>query len=151
MKAAAIATLTAILGVVLGFQLSGPSVSEPQAPQAPGFAAVAGQKGGQDQTGPYEIVADWPKPLSQLSGHEAWTWGAVQSIFAESPNRVFILMRGELPKLARPMEVPYPGVGPSLSFPVSQTPFRNASVGPVSSPGNAGLKSTRIRPTKRSG
>jgi DNA-binding beta-propeller fold protein YncE len=34
--------------------------------------------------------------------------------------------------------VPYPGVGPSLSFPVSQTPFRNASVGPLASPGNSG-------------
>jgi len=79
-----------------------------------GFAAVADQKGGQDQTGPYEVVADWPKPLSQLPGHEKWTWGAVQGIFAESPNRVFILQRGELPKLERPEEVPYPKVGPSL-------------------------------------
>ena len=62
----------------------------------------------------------------------------MQGIFAESPSRVFVLMRGELPELARPTEVPYPGVGPSISFPVSQTPFRNASVGPVSSPGNSG-------------
>ena len=84
------------------------------------------------------MVENWPKPLSQLAGHEKWTWGAVQGIFAESPNRVFVLMRGELPELERPAEVPYPGVGPSLSFPVSQTPFRNASVGPVSSPGNSG-------------
>jgi hypothetical protein len=103
-----------------------------------GFAAVAGQKGGQDQTGPYEVVENWPKPLSQLKGHENWTWGAVQGIFAESPNRVFILMRGELPNLRRPVEVPIPNVGPSLSYPVSQAPFRNASVGPVSSPGNSG-------------
>ena len=103
-----------------------------------GFAAVAGQRGGQDQTGPYEVVENWPKPLSQLKGHENWTWGAVQGIFAESPNRVFILMRGELPDLKRPMEVPIPQFGPSLSYPVSQAPFRNASVGPLASPGNAG-------------
>src|SRR6266699_2032683 len=64
-----------------------------------GFAAVTGEKGGWDLTGPYEVVSDWPKPLSQLPGHEQWTWGAVQGIFAESPNRVFILERGELPKL----------------------------------------------------
>lgn len=38
-------------------------------PPVAGFAAVAGEKGGQDQTGPYEVVADWPKPLSQLPGH----------------------------------------------------------------------------------
>ena len=102
------------------------------------FAAVPGEKGGQDVTGPYEVVADWPKPLSQLPGHEQWTWSAVQSIFAESPNRVFLFMRGEIPKLERPREVPYPSVGPSISFPVSQTPFRNASVGPVTSPGQPG-------------
>lgn len=47
-------------------------------------------------------------------------------------------MRGELPNLKRPEEVPIPNVGPSLSYPVSQAPFRNASVGPVSSPGNSG-------------
>ena len=110
-----------------------------QAPQQPiGFAAVAGERGGQDQTGPYEVVPDWPKPLSQLPGHEKWTWGAMQGIFAETPNRVFILQRGELPNLERPVEMPYPNVGPSISFPVTQTPFRNASVGPVSSPGNQG-------------
>ncbi|MGE3840993.1 MAG: hypothetical protein AB7I50_05345 [Vicinamibacterales bacterium] len=102
------------------------------------ISAVPGLRGGQDQTGPYNVVADWPKPLAQLPGHEKWTWGAVQGIFAESPDRVLILMRGELPLLERPKEVPYPTVGPSLSFPVSQTPFRNASVGPVSSPGNSG-------------
>ena len=123
--AATVATLAA--GIVVGAQN-----------QPAGFAAVAGQKGGQDQTGPYEIVADWPKPLSQLAGHEKWTWGAVQGIFAESANRVYVLQRGELPKLERPAEVPYPNVGPSLSFPVSQAPFRNASVGPLSSPGNSG-------------
>src|SRR3990170_926780 len=102
------------------------------------FAAVPGQKGGQDVTGPYEVVADWPKPLSQLPGHERWTWGAVQSIFAESPNRVLILTRGDLPKLDRPQEEPYPAVGPSISFPVPGAPFRNASLGRVASPGAAG-------------
>ena len=107
-------------------------------PPAAGIAAVAGEKGGQDQTGPYEVVADWPKPLSQLPGHEKWTFGAAQGIFAETSNRVFLLERGELPSLDRPAEVPYPNVGPSISFPVTQTPWRNASVGPVSSPGNQG-------------
>jgi hypothetical protein len=100
------------------------------------FAAVAGEKDSQDVTGPYEVVPDWPKPLSQLPGHERWTWGAVESVFAESPNRVFILQRGEIPNLTRPKEIAYPDVGPGLSFPVSQLPFRNASVGPVTAAGN---------------
>jgi sugar lactone lactonase YvrE len=137
----ALVAVTAIVGIAIGYLLAGGGLrSEAEAPASveAGFAAAAGQKGGQDHTGPYDVVENWPKPLSQLPGHETWTWGAVQSIFAESPNRVFILMRGELPKLSRPEEVPYPNVGPSISFPVSQTPFRNASVGPVSSPGNSG-------------
>ena len=53
-------------------------------------------KGGQDVFGAYD-VAQWPKPLSTLPGHEKWTWGAGQYVFAESPNRVFVLQRGELP------------------------------------------------------
>src|SRR3977135_2077549 len=98
-----------------------------QARPGSGFAAVPGQKGGEDITGPYEAVMDWPKPLTSLPGHENWTWGAVEGIFAESPNRVFIAQRGELPALKRPTGVPVPQFGPSLSFPVGQVPFRNAS------------------------
>jgi len=98
------------------------------------FAAVPGEKGGQDVFGPYEVVADWPKPLAQLPGHENWTWGTVDGVFAESPNRVFLFERGELPVLKRPANTPIPEFGPSLSFPVSGEPFRNAGQGPVSSP-----------------
>src|SRR5512144_1607543 len=107
-------------------------------PPSSSFAAVPAERGGQDQTGPYEVVPDWPQPLSQLPGHEKWTFGAAQGIFAETPNRVFLLQRGELPNLERPEEKTYPNVGPSISFPVTQTPWRNASVGPVASPGNQG-------------
>ena len=138
----AVIAITAAVGIGIGYLLSGGQVSQGQSedtpPAAQGYAAVAGQKGGQDHSGPYDVVPDWPKPLSQLAGHEKWTWGAVQGIFAESPNRVIVLMRGELPKLERPEEVPYPNIGPSISFPVSATPWRNASVGPVTSPGNTG-------------
>src|SRR5215467_9801052 len=96
-----------------------------------GFATVPGEIGGEEQTGPYEVVANWPKPLTSLPGHEKWTWGAVEGIFAESPNRVFVLQRGELPELKRPKNTPIPMFGPSLSFPTNETPFRNASQGPV--------------------
>src|SRR5258705_1856860 len=96
------------VSVALWLAISGCQRAEAPAAQAPaqpvGFAAVAGERGGQDQTGPYEVVPDWPKPLSQLPGHEKWTWGATQGIFAETPNRVFILQRGELPNLERPVE-----------------------------------------------
>jgi hypothetical protein len=105
-----------------------------QAPPNAGFAAVPGERGGLDITGPYEVVANWPKRLSTLPGHENWTWGSVQGVFAESPNRVYMVQRGELPDIPRPAARPVPEIGPSLSFPVGQAPFRNASQGPASSP-----------------
>ncbi len=104
-----------------------------QAGSAASFPALPGQKGGEDITGPYEAVADWPKPLTSLPGHEKWTWGAVEGIYAESPNRVFIVQRGEEPALKRPANTPLPAFGPSLSFPTGEVPFRNASQGPVAS------------------
>jgi peptidylamidoglycolate lyase len=97
------------------------------------FAAVPGAKGGEDIAGPYEAIPDWPKPLTSLPGHENWTWGAVEGIFAENPNRIFIAQRGELPALKRPVNTPLPQFGPSLSFPTGEVPFRNASQGPVAS------------------
>jgi len=109
-----------------------------QAPSGAPFAAVSGERGGLDITGPYDVVANWPKPLSNLPGHENWTWGAVQGVFAESPDRVYMVQRGELPKMERPAARSIPEIGPSLSFPVGQAPFRNASQGPASSPPGAG-------------
>jgi DNA-binding beta-propeller fold protein YncE len=105
---------------------------------APSIAAVAGQKGGWDLTGPYDVVRGWPKPLANLPGHQGWTWGSVQGVFAESPNRVFMVQRGELPAIPRPATRAVPEIGPSLSFPVGGAPFRNASQGPASSPPGAG-------------
>ncbi len=101
---------------------------DPVEGQAPppqvGFAAVAGEKGGQDVFGAYDVVPNWPKPLSQLPGHERWTWGAGQYVFAESPNRVFILQRGELPVVERPKTVK---VAPSVEFPIGRLPIRDAT------------------------
>ena len=127
--------MVAILGMRLLASHPVPAV-QAQSQGTTSFAAIADEKDSQDVTGPYEVVPDWPKPLSKLPGHEKWTWGAVESVFAESPNRVFILQRGEIPNLTRPKEIAYPEVGPGLSFPVAQVPFRNASVGVVTAAGN---------------
>ena len=97
------------------------------------FAAVPGARGGQDMFGPYDVVPNWPQDLAELPGHAGWTYGAGQSVFAESPDRVFILHRGELPNIERPAGTVYPEAGPALSFPVPQLPWRNASVGPRAS------------------
>jgi peptidylamidoglycolate lyase len=96
------------------------------------FPAVPGEKGGQDIFGPYDVVAGWPKDISTVPGNEKWTWGAGQGVFAESPDRVYLLHRGQLPNIKRPDAKVYPDAGPALSFPVAQLPWRNASVGPRS-------------------
>src|SRR2546426_11136738 len=90
-------------------------------------AAVPSEKGGQDIFGAYEIVTNWPKPISSLPGHEKWTWGAGQSVFAESANRVFILQRGELPNLQRPKTIELPQLGPGIEFPIGRLPWRDAT------------------------
>jgi len=122
-------------GLLLGTQTT---AVQGQSAAGSGFAAVPGERGGLDVTGPYDVVPNWPKPLSTLPGHENWTWGSVQGVFAESPNRVYMVQRGELPNIPRPAARAIPEIGPSLSFPVGQAPFRNASQGPASSPPGAG-------------
>jgi hypothetical protein len=102
-------------------------------------------------TGPYDVVKDWPKPMSTWPGHKGWTWGSTQAIFAQNPNRIFIAQRGELPALKSPVQdlisatpstppqiVEWDGGedGPvRLSVPIPGLPPRNASTGPTTSPG----------------
>ena len=58
------------------------------------------EKGGQEEFGPYELVPDWPQPLPDRDDgvkHVGWTWGSVGAVFAETPDRIWIAQRGELP------------------------------------------------------
>ncbi len=82
--------------------------------------AIAQDRGGQDPFGPYEPVPDWPKDISTMPGNEGWTWGAIQSIFAESSDRIFILQRGVLPKIERPETRLLNEQGTLLQFPVGR-------------------------------
>ena len=52
-------------------------------------------KGGEEETGPYDVVPNWPKPLP--SHNAEWTFGGVVGVFAETPDRVFVLTRGDQP------------------------------------------------------
>jgi len=66
------------------------------------FAVVslAQEKGGQEEFGPYEPVANWPQPLPDGADgvtHAGWTWGSVGAVYAETPDRIWIAQRGELP------------------------------------------------------
>ena len=97
-----------------------------------GFAAVPGLTGGQDTFGPYNVVENWPQPMSaSLPGHENWTYSVTMDVFAESPDRVLVASQGELPLLNRSemKTVRLPQVGPGLVFPVNRLPLRQAGAG----------------------
>lgn len=97
-----------------------------------GFAAVPGLKGGQDVFGPYDVVQNWPKPMSEsLPDHEEWTFSVTMDVFAESPDRILVASQGEIPLLnRREMEtVRLPEVGRGLIFPVNRLPLRQAGAG----------------------
>jgi 6-phosphogluconolactonase (cycloisomerase 2 family) len=133
--------ILAIFGVIFGLGfLIGSKVSSVQAQGKPGlgFAAIPGVVGGQDPFGPYEVVKDWPKDISTLPGNENWTWGAGQSVYAENPSRIFLLFRGELPKIKRPETRQLPEFGPSLTFPIGRLPWRDATVAALPGAGGSG-------------
>jgi hypothetical protein len=74
--------------------------AETPAPTATADATPAAEKGGQDEFGPYDVVANWPQPLPDGPDgvkHDGWTWGSTGAVYAETPNRIWIAMRGELP------------------------------------------------------
>jgi len=67
------------------------AVSLASVPRLIGQEKGSGQKGGGDETGQYEVVLGWPE-----HPREGWVSGPVTGIFAESPDRVFFIQRGEL-------------------------------------------------------
>jgi hypothetical protein len=61
-------------------------------------------------TGDYEVVENWPQPLSDGPDgvkHAGFTWGSGGGVYAESPNRIWIAQRGErpLPPGAKPWTI----------------------------------------------
>ena len=48
--------------------------------------AFSQEKGGEDETGAYEVVANWPQPWSPAG----YIWGSQPAVFAQSPDRIFI-------------------------------------------------------------
>ena len=59
------------------------------------FAQMAQEKGGDDVTGPYDVVENWPQNYCG----EGYQIGSTAGIWAESPDRVIIFNRGCLPVL----------------------------------------------------
>ena len=107
-----------------------------QAPPGTGFAAIPGLKGGQDIFGPYDAVRNWPRPMSDsLPNHEKFTWSTTMDVFAESPNRVFLVQKGELARIDKRPETKWiPEFGPGLVYPVFRLPLRQAGAGAGSNP-----------------
>ncbi len=123
------------IAIVLGYRLR--PVEAQQKPDM-NFAAIPGAVGGQDTFGPYEFVKDWPKNISTLPGNEKWTWGAGQGVYAENPNRIFLVFRGELPNIKRPETKLLPEFGPSIQFPIGRLPWRDATVSALPGAGGTG-------------
>ena len=89
------------------------------------------------------------KISSTLPGHESWTYGGARGIFAESPNRVFLLGGGELPNIPRPPTKLFPEIGPNVQFPLAGLPWRNANT--ASPPGAGGRARIRRREWRSGG
>jgi hypothetical protein len=142
MRKHSVTLLTLALGVGLGLIISGRLAHVEAARSKPGagFAAIPGSLGSEDLTGPYEVVKNWPQDVSSLPGNEKWTYGAGEGVFAESPNRIYMLFRGELPKMAPPKAVL---LGARPSHAVSHS-LISLSVPPV--PGNEAVVASRQKP-----
>ena len=106
-------SLTLLSAVVLApavlMGCSSPASAPETSAAAQTAAAPPQEKGGQDEFGPYDVVANWPLPLEDGPDgvkHEGWTWGSVGAVWAETPDRIWIAQRGELPlpKGAKPLD-----------------------------------------------
>jgi hypothetical protein len=84
--------------LLAAFIASGCTPSEPPAPAAAPAQTAARQSHQDWPTGHYKVVEGWPKPLTDTRhSHDGWTWGSFGGVYAESPDRIWIAMRGELP------------------------------------------------------
>ena len=77
--------------------------------------ATQTRKGGEDETGPYVIVDKWMKPFAK----SGYIQGSQGGVFAESPNRIFVLNRGEL-KLPATLPEAFNGAWGSLGQQATQ-------------------------------
>src|SRR5258708_1215087 len=125
------------VGIAAG-RLVNPQAEAQTAARPVSFSAVPGAVGAEDVSGPYDVQEGWPKDLATLPGHDKWTFGSARGIFAESPNRVFLLGGAELPNMRRPQTRLLTDVGPNVQFPVPGLPWRNANT--ASPPGAGGSR-----------
>ncbi len=71
------------------------------------FSLVSGPaslQGTVGQADPYDVVDNWMQPFAR----SGYAWGSHPAVFAESPNRIFVIQRGEL-KLPEPLPDSFSG------------------------------------------
>jgi len=84
----------------------------------------SGLHGGEDETGPYDLVGNWPRPFAR----SGYIWGSQGGVFAETPDRIFLLNRGEL-KLPAKVPGDFAGAWGMLGPAIDPTPeIRNCIV-----------------------
>ena len=74
-----------VAAAAVGYMVGGPSTVQGQGAPGGGFAAVPASIGALDVTGPYDVVADWPKDISTLPGNEKWTGGPARASSPRAP------------------------------------------------------------------
>jgi DNA-binding beta-propeller fold protein YncE len=79
--------------------------------------ALLQEKGGGDEPGPYDVAANWPLPFAR----PGYIQGSQGGVFAESPNRIFLLNRGEL-KLPDKLPAGFNGSWGSIGQATQATP-----------------------------
>ena len=87
-----IIALMALAVVFAVSMLSAPfAVQQSQIEKDAGLGVLSSnsQKGGEEETGPYEVVSKWPQPFAR----QGYIQGSQGGVFAESPN----LSRNRLP------------------------------------------------------
>ena len=89
-----IIALIALTVVFTVSMLSAPVPIQSQIEKDAGLGVLSSnsQKGGEEETGPYEVVPKWPQPFAR----QGYIQGSQGGVFAETPNRIFIANRGEI-------------------------------------------------------
>jgi hypothetical protein len=94
MKLQSISPVVLALGVVLTAVITG-CVGENQAASPPDTDVVI-TKGGDDRTGPSDVVDGWWK---QAPNHDdEWSWGQVAGVAVDNPDRILVVTRGDWPR-----------------------------------------------------
>ena len=81
-----------ILVAVLALGLHSAPLSLQSRGGGTGVGGRSGVHGGEDETGPYSLIDSWPQPFAR----PGYIWGSQGGVFAETPDRIFLLNRGEL-------------------------------------------------------